>query len=161
MLGFSSTQTTSAFSGGFRYRPTMSAAWATNSESVLTHQERWRCKLIPSRRSTRQTACTDPPTARAKAGPSQVAWPAGGDASKTVRIRFRKASSYRRRAPGRVAQPLQSLTDKSLPPLDDGVGASVTWAGDLADPPASQAAYNHPCPFHHLFRFRPARGQAL
>src|SRR5215831_14117330 len=65
MLGFSSTQITRAFSGGFRYSPTMSAALGTNCGSVLTHPERWRCRQRPSLRSTRQTACTDPPTARA------------------------------------------------------------------------------------------------
>src|SRR5262252_4258009 len=53
MLGFSSTQITSAFSGGSRYKPTMSAALAANSLSVLTHQERCRCKQIPCRRRTR------------------------------------------------------------------------------------------------------------
>jgi hypothetical protein len=38
MPGFSSTDTTTAFSGGARYHLTTSAALAANSGSVLTHQ---------------------------------------------------------------------------------------------------------------------------
>jgi len=39
---FSSTLSTTAFSGGFRYKPIISAAFAANCGSVLTHHERRR-----------------------------------------------------------------------------------------------------------------------
>jgi hypothetical protein len=81
----------------------MSAALAANSLSVLTHQERCRCKQMPSLRNTRQTACTEPFTSLATAGPSQVAWPAGAGCSKTAKTRFRNTWSYLRWAPGRGA----------------------------------------------------------
>src|SRR5229473_266473 len=70
MLGFSSTERTNAFCGGFRYKPTMSAALAVNSGSVLTHQLRCLAKHTPSFRSTRQTACTDVFKCFARAGPT-------------------------------------------------------------------------------------------
>ena len=118
---------------------------------------------MPSWRSTRQTACADPPTLRATARPSQVAWPAGGGCSNSARICFRKASSYRRWGPGRdtSAQPLQTLADKALPPFDYGVGASVTLAGDLPDPFAGETAHDNPGTFYHLFGFGPTPGEAL
>src|ERR1019366_1084898 len=49
ILGFSSTLSTTAFSGGFRYKPTTSAAFGPNSLSVLTHQPWW----LPSFESIR------------------------------------------------------------------------------------------------------------
>jgi hypothetical protein len=93
MLGFSSTLITSAFSGGFKYSAIISAAFAANCLSVLTHHERWRCKQTPSLRSTRQTACTEPLTLFATAGPSHTAWPDGGGCSKVASTRLRNAWS--------------------------------------------------------------------
>src|SRR5439155_1593677 len=81
MLGFSSTESTNAFCGGFKYNPTISAALAANSASVLTHQLRCLAKHMPSFRSTRQTAWTDVFKCFASAGPSQTACPLGGGSS--------------------------------------------------------------------------------
>src|SRR3546814_10469200 len=55
----SSTLSTKAFCGGFKYRPITSAALAANSGSVLTHHDRWRCNWMPSLRSARHTASSD------------------------------------------------------------------------------------------------------
>ena len=46
MWGFSSTESSRAFSGGFIYRPTTSAAFGPNSGSVLMHQLCRRCNWI-------------------------------------------------------------------------------------------------------------------
>lgn len=54
MAGFSSTHSTRAYSGEFRYRRTMSTAFRANVGSVLRHQERRRSRLIPCARNTRQ-----------------------------------------------------------------------------------------------------------
>lgn len=160
--GFSSTQITSAFSGGSRYKPTMSAVLAANAGSVLTHQERWRSRQMPSQRNTRQTACTDPHgTRHRRPVPSHLArrgrllQHGQNFLMKGLVVPALGAESRR------VAQPLQSLIVRSLPPFDEGVRTGVTLAGDLADPSAGQTAYNHPGSFNYLFRFRPARGQAL
>src|SRR3972149_153820 len=85
MWGFSSTQSTTAFSGGARYSPTISAALGANSGSVLTHQERRRCRLILWAASRRHTyrGCT--PRAFASSLPFQRAQPAGGGSSSLVR----------------------------------------------------------------------------
>jgi len=40
MLGFSSTQMTMAFNGGFKYNPTISAALLAKALSVLIHHKR-------------------------------------------------------------------------------------------------------------------------
>src|SRR5215472_2466539 len=61
----------------------------------------------------------------------------------------------------RIAQTPQPLADKSLAPLDHGIGTRVALAGDLLDPLAAQTAQNDPRSFDHLFRFGPARGQPL
>jgi len=51
MLSFSSTQTTTALRGGFKYNPAMSATLLANWLSVLIHHECWRCKLNLSSRN--------------------------------------------------------------------------------------------------------------
>src|SRR6058998_643122 len=94
MLGFSSTEITRAFSGGFKYKPTMSAALAVNSGSVLTHQLRCRAKHMPSFRNTRQTACTDVFKCFASAGPSHTACPFGGGSSSVDSTCLRNSSLY-------------------------------------------------------------------
>src|SRR5438093_13516264 len=94
MLGFSSTERTNAFCGGFRYKPTMSAALVVNSGSVLTHQLRCLAKHMPSFRSTRQTACTDVFKCFASAGPSHTACPFGGDSSSVDSTCLRNSSLY-------------------------------------------------------------------
>src|SRR5271169_2267783 len=94
MLGFSSTLSTTAFNGGFRYSPTTSAALGANSLSVLTHQLRCRCRWMPSRRRMRQTAYTLEPSLSATAGPSQCDMPGGGGCSSKVSTRFRNSAPY-------------------------------------------------------------------
>src|SRR3546814_5148623 len=74
----SSTLSTKAFCGGFKYRPITSAALAANSGSVLTHHDRWRCNWMPSLRSARHTASSDTLSAIANEPPSQLAMPSGG-----------------------------------------------------------------------------------
>src|SRR3546814_5979437 len=69
----SSTLSTKAFCGGFKYRPITSAALAANSGSVLTHHDRWRCNWMPSLRSARHTASSDTLSAIANEPPSQLA----------------------------------------------------------------------------------------
>lgn len=72
MLGFSSTLNTSAFSEGFKYSPTTSAALVANSGSVLTPSPQ-PLKINPSRRSTRDTTCTLAPNASATPRTSPMA----------------------------------------------------------------------------------------
>jgi hypothetical protein len=52
---FSSTQSTSAPSGGFRYRPTMSRAFSTNCGSGESLNDSVRCDFGPHARQTRLT----------------------------------------------------------------------------------------------------------
>ena len=52
-MGFSSTHNTMAFSGGFRYSPTTSAAFCAKHGSVLMHQLRRRSSETPCPRNTR------------------------------------------------------------------------------------------------------------
>jgi hypothetical protein len=60
-------------------------------KGVVTRHERCRCKQMPSRSWPGPTACTEPWSAAATAGPSQLAWPAGGGCSKNASARLRKS----------------------------------------------------------------------
>ena len=88
MPGFSSTESTSAFSGGSRYSPTTSAALVANSGSVLMHQLRRRRRLMPWRRRVRQTwsALTSPRCA-ASSDPVQLPSQPRGAPSSAARTR--------------------------------------------------------------------------
>jgi hypothetical protein len=133
MLGFSSTEITKAFSGGLRYKPTTSAAFTANSLSVLTHHERCRCKQIPSCRSTRHTACTEPFRWAATAGPVPTRL--------TGRWRLLQQRQHAVAKvlaidgfgawPRRVAQAGQSALHKALPPFDDGIRPGAAGARHL------------------------------
>src|ERR1039457_6958269 len=121
MLGFSSTLSTTAFNGGFRYNPTTSAALGANSLSVLTHQLRCLCRWMPSRRRIRQTAYTLDSSLSATAGPSQCDMPGGGGCSSRASTRFRNAASYLAGLPDRrpSRNPPQPPKRESLAPLGD------------------------------------------
>src|SRR5262249_61638567 len=61
----------------------------------------------------------------------------------------------------RIAQTPQPLADKSLAPLDHGIGTRVALAGALLHPPGPPAAPNHPRSLAPLFRFGRGRRPAL
>src|SRR5450759_563186 len=95
MLGFSSTHSTTAFSGGDRYNPTMSAALEANSGSVEIHQLRRRARQIQCLRNTRHTyEAVTSLRALARSGPFQPTYPDGGGSSSLARMRLSIASPY-------------------------------------------------------------------
>src|SRR5207302_10203531 len=63
--GFSSTHSTTALSGGDRYRPTMSRTFSTKYGSADSLNVSARCGLSPNARQIRPTADWDIPVARA------------------------------------------------------------------------------------------------
>src|SRR5262252_2493685 len=104
MDGFSSTDKTSAFSGGFRYSPTTSAALGPNAGSVLMHQLLRRCRQILRRRSMRQTcALLTSPNRSASSLPFHCEYPLGGASSSSFSTRLSVDSSYLAGLPERAA----------------------------------------------------------
>src|SRR5215831_7409647 len=163
MLGFSSTQITSAFSGGFRYNPTMSAALATklrvgaDAPGALTLEtDAFVAQHAPNRmhRPSHGTGHRGPVPGRL-AGRGRLLQQRQDSLPKGVVVPPLGSRSRH------VAQPLQTLADKALPPFDYGVGASVTLAGNLPDPFAGETAHDNPGTFYHLFGFGPTPGEAL
>ena len=95
MAGFSSTHIITAFFGGFKYNPIISAAFAENSGSVLMHQLCLRCKCMSCFRKIRHTfwGLTSPKCLLHKT-PSHVEKPGGGSSSKAFKMRLSVIESY-------------------------------------------------------------------
>src|SRR3990172_9125426 len=141
MLGFSSTEITRAFSGGARYKPTISAALGANSGSVLTHQLLCRARQMPSLRRTRQTASSDAPRCREREGPSQFDCPFGGGSSNVFKTRLRNSLPYFGGLPerGRSYKPLiPFVTKRSLHSITVFCDVPVSPATFCSCPPPSR-----------------------
>src|SRR5205809_709325 len=141
----------------------MSAALATNSLSVLTHQDRCRCKQMPSLRNTRQTACTEPCNRSATASPSQLAWPKGGRffQQRQDSISKRVVVHALRTRTRHVVQAPQPVTYKPLSPFDDGVWPGMAFPCYLLDTLACKTTQDYSSSFYHLFGFGPATRQLV
>ena len=141
----------------------MSAALAANSGSVLMHQLRRRRRLMPWRRSVRQTwsALDVAQVAREeRAGPRRVA-PGGGVVERREDPRAR--SSRRSARPGTwarcVGEAGQPITGEPRPPLGaPGPGESQP-PGDLVGARALGGGQDDPGPLHHRCSLVPARSQ--
>ena len=83
---FSSAHSTIAFSGGFRYRPTTSTSFSSNSGSLDTLNVSTRCGLRPNSFHTRCTVLFDTPAAPAIVLVLQCVSPSGRHSSVSVTI---------------------------------------------------------------------------
>jgi hypothetical protein len=105
-----------------------SAALATNSGSLLSHQDLRPARSIFWRRRKRQTCCScTSPSAAAISPPVQRANPAGGGRSRTARIRLPVSALYfgtepgrglsaRPDSPSRLKRPRHRLTVRGMVP---------------------------------------------
>ena len=74
---FSSTHSTIAFSGGFRYRPTTSISFSSNFGSLDSLNVSTRCGFNPRADHTRCTVAADTPAVAAIVRHDQWVWPSG------------------------------------------------------------------------------------
>jgi hypothetical protein len=98
---FSSTHSTSARSGGFKYRPTMSRTFSTTCGSADSLTLSCRCGLSPNARQIRDTADWLIPVARAIDRVDQCVAVAGRDSNVFTITSSTRSSVTVRGAPGR------------------------------------------------------------
>ena len=160
-LVFSSTHSTTAFSGGLWYRPTTSTTLSTNSGSVESLNPSTRCGLRSNRRQIRPIVDGDRPTRRhRRPRPVRRVRPASPPASPTT-----TSSTLSNRIdggrPGRGSStnPSRRLVDEPAPPLGHRVRHHPQVGGDLlVRRPGFGAGQDDPRPQRQrLRRLRPPR----
>ena len=98
---FSSTHSTTAWSGGFRYSPTMSRTFSMKNGSLDSLKVRCRCGCTPNRSNQRPTVLLETP--QRSDIERTVQWVAfgGGDRSAALMTSATRSSSWVRGRPGR------------------------------------------------------------
>jgi hypothetical protein len=132
-LDCSSTDITSAGLGGFKYRLTISAALAANSDwCSLTSSAAGQAD--PSLRSTRQTACTEVLRCQVTAGPSQDDLALRRWFSNTASTCLRKSACTVTACLGAGDPPdRSSFVFEPPPPIDHGIRAPAQPPRNVAD----------------------------
>src|SRR5512146_1052701 len=112
---FSSRQSTTALSGGFRYRPTTSTSFSSNRGSVDSLNVSTRCGCSPRARHTRCTVTRLTPTRAAIVRVDQCVAPGGVSCTVT-----RTISSTVSRGDRRLATPALAHLGEPRPPRPHG-----------------------------------------
>ena len=153
-LRFSSTHSTSAFSGGFMYSPTTSRTLSTNCGSVDSLNVSWRCGLSPNARQIREIADWLIPVAAAIDRVDQCVASTGLDSRVLHDHLLDCLIGHRARRTGTrlVGQPLKPVLHKPGPPLADGDLVDPQQLGDRGVGVTLGAGQHDPRPQRQLLR---------
>src|SRR6202167_5282858 len=138
---FSSTHSTTAFSGGLWYRPTTSTTFSTNSGSVDSLNPSMRWGFRSNLRQIRPTVDSDTPLRRAIEARDQCVASAGSSSRVAVTTSSTLSSRMDRGRPGplRARQPVQPPPDEPAPPAGHVVPGGPQLRGDGLVLPALRA----------------------
>ena len=154
---------TTALSGGFRYRPQMSWTFSMNSGSLESFQVSWRCGCSPNARQIRITASGVTPS-----GPPSTAWtsasrPCGLLSSVVITTRSTSSSVIVRGRPGRgsSSNPSSRLLSEPVAPLGHRRPRDPLQRRDLGIGQLTRRGQHNPRPQRQRLRGRPAASPRL
>src|ERR1039458_2254194 len=158
ILGFSSTLSTNAFSGGFRYSPTTSAALAANSGSVAhaPRPQALQVDAFPAQHAPDRMHARPKPLGHRNAVPMAQARRWWLFEQSQHAVAKRGAVSRRLPWPGPVAETAQSFPGKALPPLAHCRNRRPHLTGYLLDFLSFQAGQHQARSLNHARLLRPA-----